>query len=73
MASEARPLKRAKGLSELLSDARNQALEEAAQWLETAPPHLSMQEYAAAIRAMKGKATSPESGAPDADQSRATR
>jgi hypothetical protein len=28
---------------------------------------------AAAIRAMKGKATSPESGAPDADQSPATR
>jgi hypothetical protein len=28
------------------------ALEEAAKWLETAPPHLSMQEYAAAIRGM---------------------
>jgi hypothetical protein len=30
------------------------------------------QRIAAAIRAMKGKATSPESGAPDADQSPAT-
>jgi hypothetical protein len=34
---------------------------------------LQAADIAAAIRAMKGKATSPESGAPDADQSPATR
>jgi hypothetical protein len=62
----------------VLAAAIDVALEEAAK-VATEYRHPNMAFYppsvgiAAAIRAMKGNATSPESGAPDARRSRATR